>query len=274
VKPRGFGGHRAIFRLSRGVSIEVTAGIIRIVMNTLLLDLLATGAVIAGIFVITSRNPILSVLGLIAVFVNVACYLVLLGMSFIGLTYLILYVGAIAILFLFVVMMINLKLVELEGVKGINNRLIPLGVILSGFLLVSVGLFSVVDILPLLVKFFDVINLSVIHPNINYLLGKSLLNSGVDFGWDSTFNTVGQIVSLGILIYTTYGMMIVMLAFILLLAIIGPIVITFKPSKPLHNSSDETSVTPHGSLYRATDPLGIVGTFGTPHNYRCLGIVR
>ena len=53
-------------------------------MNTLLLNLTVIGAVIAGILVITSRNPIISVLYLIAVFVNVACYLVLLGMSFIG----------------------------------------------------------------------------------------------------------------------------------------------------------------------------------------------
>lgn len=53
-------------------------------MNTLLLDLLTFGAVVSGILVITTRNPIVSVLCLIAVFVNVACYLVLLGMSFIG----------------------------------------------------------------------------------------------------------------------------------------------------------------------------------------------
>jgi NADH-ubiquinone oxidoreductase chain 6 len=53
-------------------------------MNTLLLYLLSLGAIVSGIFVITCRNPILSVLCLIAVFVNVACYLVLLGMSFLG----------------------------------------------------------------------------------------------------------------------------------------------------------------------------------------------
>ena len=88
-------------------------------MNTILLDLLAFGSVLSGVLVITSRNPIISVLFLIAVFVNVSCYLILLGINFIGLTYLIIYVGAIAILFLFVVMMMNIKLVELTEV---NNK--------------------------------------------------------------------------------------------------------------------------------------------------------
>ena len=54
-------------------------------MNTILLDLLAFGSVLSGILVITSRNPIISVLFLIAVFVNVSCYLILLGINFIGL---------------------------------------------------------------------------------------------------------------------------------------------------------------------------------------------
>jgi TPR repeat protein len=58
-------------------------------MNAILLDLLAFGSVLSGILVITSRNPVISVLFLISTFVNVACYLILLGINFIGLTYLI-----------------------------------------------------------------------------------------------------------------------------------------------------------------------------------------
>src|SRR3954451_22558587 len=70
--------------------IEMTIKINNL-MNTLLLYLLNFGAIVSGILVITCRNPILSVLCLIAVFVNVACYLVLLGMSFLGLMALHLY---------------------------------------------------------------------------------------------------------------------------------------------------------------------------------------
>ena len=63
------------------------------------LDILSFGAILSGILVITARNPVISVLFLIALFVNIAGYLILLGISFIGLAYITVYVGAIAILF-------------------------------------------------------------------------------------------------------------------------------------------------------------------------------
>ena len=56
-------------------------------MNNFLLDFLALGAILSGILVITSKNPVISVLFLISVFVNVAGYLVLLGVGFIGTSY-------------------------------------------------------------------------------------------------------------------------------------------------------------------------------------------
>jgi NADH-ubiquinone oxidoreductase chain 6 len=85
-------------------------------MNTFLLDLLAFGAVLSRVLVITSKNPVISVLFLISVFVNAAGYLMLLGVGFVGISYLIVYVGAIAILFLFVVMMLNINLTEIVSV--------------------------------------------------------------------------------------------------------------------------------------------------------------
>jgi len=60
-------------------------------MNTFLLDFLAFGAVLSGVLVITSKNPVISVLFLISVFVNAAAYLLLLGVGFIGISYLIVY---------------------------------------------------------------------------------------------------------------------------------------------------------------------------------------
>ncbi|KAJ6580168.1 NADH:ubiquinone/plastoquinone oxidoreductase, partial [Mycena vulgaris] len=54
-------------------------------------------------------SPVLAVVFLIATFVLAAIYLILMGINFIGITYIILYVGAIAVLFLFVIMMLNLK---------------------------------------------------------------------------------------------------------------------------------------------------------------------
>lgn len=61
-------------------------------MNYFLLDFLALGAIVSGILVITSKNPVISVLFLISIFVNVAGYLVLLGVGFIGISYIVVYV--------------------------------------------------------------------------------------------------------------------------------------------------------------------------------------
>src|ERR1700710_3124813 len=138
-------------------------------MNTILLDLLAFGSVLSGVLVITSRNPIISVLFLIAVFVNVSCYLILLGINFIGLTYLIIYVGAIAILFLFVIMMLNIKLVELTdaGREYTKNLLLALLVGLLFF-------YEILSIAPLnyieafLFNIFNIFNrLSLDNTNLN-----------------------------------------------------------------------------------------------------------
>ena len=100
-------------------------------MNSVLLDLLGFGAVASGILVITSNNPVISVLFLISVFLNVAGYLVLLGVAYLGLVYIIVYVGAIAILFLFVVMMLNIRMVELLDTGKEYTKSLPLGTLLA-----------------------------------------------------------------------------------------------------------------------------------------------
>jgi len=125
----------------------------------ILLDLLAIGSVLSGILVITSRNPVISVLFLIAVFVNVACYLIVLGINFIGLTYIIIYVGGIAILFLFVLMMLNTKLAELQQIGVEQSRHIPLGFLIGILFLIIIQNFSVVpNGLSSLFNPFDLLN--------------------------------------------------------------------------------------------------------------------
>lgn len=97
----------------------------------LLLSALAFAAVLSGILVITAKNPVISVLFLISVFINVAGYLVLMGVAYLGLVYIIVYVGAIAILFLFVIMMLNLRLVELLDTGKAYTQNLPLGTMLG-----------------------------------------------------------------------------------------------------------------------------------------------
>src|ERR1700736_155317 len=93
-----------------------------------ILDIIAIIAIVSGIFVIISKNPIVSVLFLIGLFLSISSYLIILGINFIGLSYLLVYVGAVSILFLFILMLINIRISEL--LSDTSNS-IPLAVIIA-----------------------------------------------------------------------------------------------------------------------------------------------
>lgn len=99
-----------------------------------MLDILSIGAILSGIFVITSKSPVISVLFLISVFVNVAGYLVLLGVGFIGISYIVVYVGAVTVLFLFVIIIINIELSELNAAGAEYTQNVPLAFIIGSVL--------------------------------------------------------------------------------------------------------------------------------------------
>lgn len=81
--------------------------------KVIFLDFTTLLSVICGIFVVVSKNPVVSVLFLIGLFLSIASYLLILGISFIGISYLLVYVGAVSILFLFILMLINVRISEL-----------------------------------------------------------------------------------------------------------------------------------------------------------------
>src|SRR5438270_4095849 len=92
------------------------------------LDIISVIAILSGILVIISKNPIVSVLFLIGLFLSIASYLMILGLNFIGLSYLLVYVGAVSILFLFILMLINVRISEL--LSDASNS-IPLAIIIT-----------------------------------------------------------------------------------------------------------------------------------------------
>ena len=92
-----------------------------------------TIAVISALFVITEKNTIHSVFYLVLAFVNSALILIIWGVDYLGLLLIIVYVGAIAILFLFVVMMINIKNEEIN-----RTRYVPIGIIIAIVLMLEV----------------------------------------------------------------------------------------------------------------------------------------
>src|ERR1700709_396321 len=92
------------------------------------LAIISLVSILCGILVIVSKNPIVSVLFLIGLFLSISSYLIILGLNFIGLSYLLVYVGAVSILFLFILMLINVRISEL--LSDTSNS-IPLGIIIT-----------------------------------------------------------------------------------------------------------------------------------------------
>ena len=184
-------------------------------IEALLFYIFSSIAIISGIMVISSRNPMHSVLFLVLVFCNAAGLLLLLETEFLAMLLLVVYVGAIAVLFLFVVMMLNIRITELnESVL----RYIPIGGIL--LLIFLFEILSVVngDLIP----FFSS-NLFA-FANDNVILNHDLNT----VFWTNQINPTTNIEALGIVLYTYYVYCFMVASLILLVAMIGAILLTMR----------------------------------------------
>src|SRR4051812_24933841 len=101
---------------------------------------MAAATVGAGLAVVTARNPVHSVLFLITAFFSAAGLFVLLGAEFLAMLLIVVYVGAVAVLFLFVVMMLDVDFAELR--QGVAQYL-PIGLVIAGILTVEMIMVSV-----------------------------------------------------------------------------------------------------------------------------------
>jgi NADH-ubiquinone oxidoreductase chain 6 len=194
--------------------------------------------VLCGIFVIVSKNPIVSVLFLIGLFLNIAGYLMMLGMNFIGLSYLLVYVGAVSILFLFILMLINIRISELTSD---SSNSIPLAIVIGIFFNISLYKLLPSNVLipsasfmedtlenigiPVIGKSVD--SYSYFNESANLFLNHDLffVTSQV---WDGALSETSHITSIGNIIYTSYPLWLILTSLILLLAMVGAIVITIK----------------------------------------------
>jgi len=201
------------------------------------LDIISVLAIISGICVIISKNPIVSVLHLIALFAYVSFYLIIIGLNFIGLSYLIVYIGAVSILFLFILMLINIRTSELQS--NTSNS-IPLTFIVG--LVISYFFFQV---LPYGILISSRLNDSNLNENLYAIqLGNGLHNNINSINsdkndlffitskiWDGNLAENNHITAIGNIMYTNYNLWLIIASFILLLAMVGAIVITIKPRK-------------------------------------------
>jgi NADH-ubiquinone oxidoreductase chain 6 len=203
-----------------------------------ILDIISIIAIISGIFVIISKNPIVSVLFLIGLFLSISSYLIILGINFIGLSYLLVYVGAVSILFLFILMLINVRISEL--LSDASNS-IPLAIIIT----IAFN-YPVYKILPYNIAAFNSYTIdlnnfvnNILYNNYNDLLYKALdlNNNKIDNGeilfvtskiWDGNLAETSHITSIGNIMYTSYSIWLILTSIILLLAMVGAIVITIK----------------------------------------------
>ena len=183
----------------------------------LLFYIFSSFALLSGIMVIQAKNPVHSVLFLILVFFNSAGLLLLLGLDFFALIFLVVYVGAIAVLFLFVVMMLNIKLAEINEKR---LRYLPIGGVLGFLFLLLIFLIVDNDLIPLLQ---DLANPESISNNTHSFFYESNLSF---IQWSQLLDTVSNIEAIGLYIYTYYFFLFLLASLILLVAMIGAIVLT------------------------------------------------
>lgn len=174
--------------------------------STFFLDILTLIGIFSGIFIIITKNPIVSVLYLILLFSSVACYLILTGIQFIGISYLLVYVGAVSILFLFILMLINIRISELTS--DTNNN-IPLAIIAT-------------------IAFFIPYNNIIPENKNNDFIENNKVFYVSSSDWDGKLVDISDIISIGNIMYTSYFLWLLITSIILLLAMVGAIVITIK----------------------------------------------
>ena len=160
-------------------------------------------AIIAAIMVTVSKNTVHSVFFLILDFISISCLFIMIGAEFLGMIMLIVYVGAVAVLFLFVVMMLNVAQQKNElFVKAEDSNHIPIGLIVS--IIIFFELIIVIGgwkYKPQVVESFSTVGINLTNSNTH---------------------SIGQV------LYTDYIHLFQLSGIILLVAMIGAIVLTFR----------------------------------------------
>lgn len=176
--------------------------------------------VASAFMVIASRNPVQSVLFLILCFVNAAGLFILIGAEFLALILVVVYVGAVAVLFLFVVMMLDVDFVELR--QGFLQYL-PIGLVVGAIFLAELVLVA-----------------------SSWVFGTSLPTTPIPSGGQA----VSNVRAIGQVLYTDYVYFFEAASMVLLVAMIGAIVLTLrhKANVKRQNISDQVARTPEAAI--------------------------
>jgi NADH-quinone oxidoreductase subunit J len=168
------------------------------ILHALFFYLFAGVCVASAVMVIVSRNPVHSVLFLILAFVNASGLFILMGAEFLGMMLIVVYVGAVAVLFLFVIMMLDVDFVELR--EGFLEYL-PIGLVIGGIFLAELLLIA----------------------------GSWVINPGTVKQITAAIpSNVSNTEALGLVLYTKYIHYFQLAGMVLLVAMIGAIVLTLR----------------------------------------------
>jgi len=190
--------------------------------------LFAAITVAAGVMVISARNPVHSVLFLILAFFNAGGLFVLMGAEFLAMILIVVYVGAVAVLFLFVVMMLDINFVELR--QGFLQYL-PIGALVG---------------IILLVELIAVVSAWVVAPDAGLTIGLPVAPP------DSVTNTQ----ALGEVLYTKYIYLFQTAGLVLLVAMIGAIVLTLRKRPGVRRQNIGEQVSREATLEVKNVPSG------------------
>ena len=172
-------------------------------------------AIFSSLMVITSRNTVNSVFFLILDFISVGCLFIMVGAEFLGMILLIVYVGAVAVLFLFVVMMLNVAEQKQSWFIGKKSTHLPTGLIVSMLILLE---------------------LLVIAGGWKYK--EDVMSSST-----LILSDVSNTHQLGLVMYTDYILYFQLAGMILLLSMIGAILLTFRERDGVKRQSYFTQIS-------------------------------
>ena len=163
----------------------------------------ALTTLVGGLFTVIARNPVHSVLWLITAFIGATGLFVLLGAEFVAMLLMIVYVGAVAVLFLFVVMMLDVDFAELKAGMA---KYMPMAILIGVILLLQLGM----------------------------IFGTWTMSDGAELARRAVTPDASQVENtraLGMLIYDDYILLFQLAGLILLVAMIGAIMLTLRHRK-------------------------------------------
>ena len=164
----------------------------------------------SALMVIASKNTVHAVFFLILDFISVGCLFIMIGAEFLGMIMLIVYVGAVAVLFLFVVMMLNVAEQKQSWFRGLKSTHIPVGLIVSVIILLEV-----------------LVVIGGWKYKANFISTESIVI-------DSSFSNTHQ---LGSVLYTDYIYLFQIAGIILLLSMVGAIILTYRKREGVKKQS-------------------------------------